>query len=376
MVDAARKSKKRHAKSDDIKLGPFNRVRFILCCSGSEFTIVVFKNGMRRFSGKIDADFRMNGKCTFYINGIKSEEGEFKNGKKNGKFTEYDSGNEKSIELYENDVKKSAIIVKNSIRYIDRRSSGTRYYGECILVDKQAKLHGRVIEYENDKEKQISHFESDAKKRVLAEFKHENSRDIMIEYSNYPTIHYVGEYQLNRDSLTYTYEGFGMFIEYHRNKPMCVYRGSFRNNRRDGFGCSFDPKTGLKDYEGEWKDDVQTVGKTFVDGEEREISIKTIKDIREFPKTQYKLSFHPNTSGDLSTFNLNEYDSIKNIQEIEFKTQSFELLERLIIRDHPSLKVLTIEDNTFAKLKQLSVISRNCLSFFIRMSCIHYSHCW
>lgn len=320
---------------------------------------------MRKFSGGVDRDFSMNGKCTFYINGIKSEEGTFKNGKKDGKFTKYDSyENESSIEIYENDVKKSTIIVKNSIRYIDCRSSGTGYYGECKLVDEQAKLHGRVIEYENDKEKQISYFESDIKKRVLVEFKHENSRDIMIEYSNYPTIRYVGEYQLNDDSLTCTYEGFGMLIEYHQSKPMCVYRGSFRNNRREGFGCSFDPKTGLKDYEGEWKDDVQTVGKTFVDGEEREILIKTIENIRKFPKTQYKLSFQSNSFGDLKDFDLSAYDSIKHIQEIEFKSQSFGLLEELVIRNHPSLKVLTIEDNTFAKLKQLSLISKSHISFF------------
>lgn len=361
--------------SKNIELEPYKWIRFFLSYSDNGFKIWVLKNGMKRFEGEIDNGFKMHGKCIFYEDGIIVEEGIFKQGKRDGEFTQYDSHcNKSSIEVYKNDVKISMIIVKNSKRFLESCSSDTRSYGECSRFNERDVFHGHVIECDsmNDKEKQISLFERGDRKAILVRFLHENGRSIMIEYdwskNHDPIPLFIGEYTLDRDSLTYTREGFGMYFKYlegmstSQDRLVCIYRGCFKNNLFDGFGCSFDPNTGLKNYEGEWKDGVPRVGKTFVDGVEREISIKTEQEIINFPESQYKLSFQSQSFGDCQDIDLNKYESIQHIQEIEFKSQSFLLLEDLFIFNHSSLKVLTVEDDTFAALKQFSLISKYCFS--------------
>lgn len=344
--------------SNRIEIGDSSFARLFIQYAEECFHIRLFKNGMKRFIGTTNSHFAKHGRCVLFVKGIREMEGYYNQGMRNGMFYTYDlKGQPISIETYEEDVIQSRVITKGTKQYLDCTSNGSGLYGECCILNNEYKLDGRVLQLEETKEKNIFIYNNGSLESTLVDFRHEQNRSFMTVRNSNGTLVYVGEYQLDREKIEFSYNGYGMLFEYPNRVLMCVYKGEFKDNRFHGKGCMYDKNTRLKQYEGEYRDGKEVGGKSFYQGVEREMAVANMKALDEFPQNQYKLTFEERSFLGITQFDCFSRPSLQHIQEIEFKQQSFNDLLHLLITNHQTIRDISIFDGTFPNLLQMKILS-------------------
>lgn len=320
------------------------------------FHITIFKCGLKFFSGQVNRLFQKHGNCIFYENGIKVKEEMYENGKKEGIVILYDENvNVKSIENYHDDNIQNKVLVHNNKIYLDARVNGNGNYGEGAQLENSYIFHGLVVNYKEDQEQVLFHYDRNRIQYRIASFSHIDDHDILIEYTQEGHVSYIGEYKFDRETLQYTYEGNGLKFNIQNNQSCCLYKGSFKQGLYDGFGCLYNQESHLKEYEGEWKEGKLIAGRQFQDGIESIMRVHTIQDIIKFPKTKNHMVINEGAFPDIQEFPYFNNNVLSHVIEIKCMYNCLSNLREFLIEKHASLQKLEIESDCLMNVEVFSI---------------------
>ena len=325
----------------------------------SRYKLTIFVNGMKHFDGFLTSTLKLNGVCSFFKEGILINTGSYYDGQKDGKFIHYDfdTGTEISTEVYEKGVKTSDIYVVNGKKYLDTIEGGKHMIGQVILKDNKSEWSGRVLEFHNNKPSRLLHY--GATRTVAGVFSQYNGTPTFVEYDESRGMLYFGEIAFDDHTLEYKYEGRGMKFVSERNSSSLVYKGEFKNGVYCGNGCLFDPKSGLKLFEGEFADGKPVNGVSFCDGMATKFEVSTMDDLRSFPPN-YNL-FEVLEGGLRNETNVDFLQFVGHVERIVFGPASCDSLEVCRIWNFQNLREIRFEKNCLKSVREL-IISRSGLS--------------
>ena len=232
------------------------------------------QNGNLKSICKKDSEGRYEGVCYFYENGIETQvsnwhegiqvslngrfeffdephkvrcEGGFRNGLREGKYTEYD---ENGDVIYEGYYKRGNKLfpIPNKKHFWEERDSNGNLCRICQL-DRNKKYNGLSYQYHNNQITRVSRWKDDKEIETMKLF----NNGIMKEIKN-GNQKYVGEFN---DSIESNYQREGEGEEYNNDGVTLLYKGSFKNGKRNGKGKLY--KKGNIAYDGEWIEGLQRI---------------------------------------------------------------------------------------------------------------------
>ena len=188
----------------------------------------------------------LSGRCKFYDEPHKVwYEGGFRNGLREGECTEYDKNGDVIFEGYYKSGNKLYPIPNKKQFWEERDSNGNL----CRIsqFDADVKYNGLSYQYHNNQITRVSRWEDDKEIETMKLF----NNGIMTEYINGKK-RYEGEYN---DSIESNYQREGEGEEYDNDGVTLLYKGSFKNGKRNGQGILY--QYGNIVYDGEWIRGVQ-----------------------------------------------------------------------------------------------------------------------
>lgn len=319
--------------------------------------LTIFVNGMKHFDGFLSTNLKLNGQCSFYREGILINTGNYLDGQKDGKFIfyDFDTENEISTEVYDKGRKVSDIYIVNGKKYLDRVENGKHMIGQVKLKDSKPVWSGRVLEFNNNEPFRLFNYGESAS--LIGVFSTYNGTRTFMERDSSNRTSYFGEVAFDEHSLEYKYEGRGMKFTSEQNTSSLIYKGEFKNGVYCGNGCLFNPKSGLKEFEGEFADGRPVNGVSFSDGIVMKFEVSTMDDLRSFPPNYN--SFEVLDGGLRNESNVDFFQFVGHVERIVFGPASCDDLEVCRISNFQNLKEIRFEKNCMKSAKEL-IISRMC----------------
>ena len=189
---------------------------------------------------------KLNGICSFYDKGRLLEKRTYVDNVANGWACEYEKSKEVRWFIYHNGKKENRLNKNEEMGgYLDKMGIDSQSLITVCPYNENHKKNGICYFFNGKLILKAIRYENDVEKGCLKEFKDNQ----MTEYDTEGNIVYEGEYE---ESLKKDYPRNGEGSEMKDGE--CVYYGDWKNNKKEGYGCSY--LNGLVCYEGEWRENI------------------------------------------------------------------------------------------------------------------------
>ena len=326
---------------------------------GRVVSVTILMSGMRRFAGSFTRNFAVDETCFFFVKNKPRIQFTYKNGLLDGIYREFNEKGEKAKSIMFRDGKMESVINDGKKCLKDERHQGTGLFGECCDSSDMA-WNGLVFRFENNRPVKLFFYEYGEFIYDYGSFEEKEGVLLYVQYTRDKRVLYCGEYLIDEKEGEVYYHGYGILFGVMEGRFGCVYKGNFNRGKFNGFGSSFDLKTGLKKEEGIWKDGMLENGDSFVEGMLKNNVVSEIGHFAALGKNPGKVLIENGPLSREMSDAVFGQGAIVRARAIVCGKDALKAMRSFRIVGYPNLDELVLSENCLGDCEQV-VIESGCL---------------